>query len=109
MKPRYDEKEIAEYFYTKLEDFDGTVEQWKERFYDLWRWQMSYNFAYKINLIDHLQYGGVELQIWCKKQYSKSVREIMEDYGYKIYQTAKNIGVLYYDDDLEDIDLVYMD
>lgn len=41
-----------------FEDFDGSLEDWKETWYTLWRYQMTFSFAYEIAL-QHARHNGV--------------------------------------------------
>lgn len=64
-----------------LSDYAHDVDRWKHDFYELWRWQMGYSFAYKIDLIDTRD-RGVYISLLVKPAYKKSVIEKMEEYGY---------------------------
>lgn len=73
------EKAVSIYSY--LEDYEGTVEKWKHDFYEMWRWQMGYGFAHKIDLIDTRD-RGVYISLLVKPAYKNSVIKKMEEYGY---------------------------
>ena len=65
-----------------LEDFDGDVQKWKNAVYDMFRWDMTYSFAHKIDLIDSRS-SGVFILIIAKPSYEKNIIETMEDNGFR--------------------------
>ena len=65
-----------------LEDFNGTVSEWKIAFYELWRYQMTWHFAYEISVIDSRN-SGVFVLLKCKPAYKKNILETMESLGFK--------------------------
>lgn len=79
---------------TFLEDFDGTVEEWKKAFYEIWRYQMTWSFAHEISV--HEVHGGdVCVSILAKDAYLNSAKSMMESLGYRNLQTSKeHLGVI---------------
>ena len=76
----------------EFEDFDGDLAKWKESFYQVWRYQMTWSFAYSIKLIDR-RATGVCLYMLIKKAYLKQTREMLEYLGYKKFtEQNENVG-----------------
>lgn len=63
-----------------LGDFDGDIAKWKDSFYQLWRYQMTWSFAYQIGLIERR--NGVYVRMIVRPAYRKSLEETMPDLGY---------------------------
>lgn len=95
-----------------LQDFDGDVEKWKDSFYQVWRLQLTWSFAYDIKLLETRR-SGVYLSMVIKPSYESSVLETLPGFGYREIKPEKeNIGVLeYVSDEFLDqyIDVLYVD
>ncbi len=77
-----------------LSDFDGNVEQWKKAFYEVWRYQMSWDFAYSIKVGERRK-TGVYINLLIKKAYLKPVKEMLKDLGYRnVTESAEHIGIV---------------
>ena len=77
-----------------LESFDGDVYKWKDSFYQIWRYQLTYRFAYKIDLAESSK-SGVYLTMVIKPAYKSNLLDIMDDLGYcKVKTEEENIGVI---------------
>ena len=75
-------------------DFDGNLQKWKDAIYDLFRWDMTWSFAHKIDLIDSRQ-NGVFVSMSIKPSFERSVVETMEDLGFReIKATHEDIGAI---------------
>lgn len=76
-----------------FKDFDGDVEKWKNAFYEIWRYQMGYSFAYEITLIDRK--SGVWLSLLARKSFKKNIVETMQELGYRNIQTEEeSVGII---------------
>lgn len=64
-----------------FEDFDGDLNGWKDSFYQMWRWQMTYDYAYSMKVDDRR--SGVYFCAVVKPAYKDQVVEAMEAYGYR--------------------------
>lgn len=92
-----------------LNDFDGDVQKWKLTFYELWRYQMTWHFAYRISVHDRRN-GGVYVCILCKPAYEKNIVETMESLGYRnIIVEHENIGTIECTDLPEDMLIDFVD
>ena len=102
-------KEKAIRVSTLFKDFNGDVQAWKDSFYELWRYQMTWDFAYDINLID-TRSGGVRLTIVTKSVYKDQLVETMTDLGYGNIKTADEyIGIVYGGDLPNDLNRIEID
>lgn len=91
----YDEKRKAFYITAGITDFEGTVTDWKLAFYQLWRYQMTWNFAYLIDLHD-LRDKGATVQLVVREAYVDNVLGLMEDLGYRnVYTTEASVGIIW--------------
>lgn len=79
---------------TFLEDFDGDVEKWKKSFYEIWRYQMTWDFAYEITV--HEVHGGdVCVSILAKNAFLGSAKSMLDSLGYRNLKTEKeHIGIV---------------
>ena len=79
---------------TDLEDFDGTVQQWKDAFYQIWRYQMTWDFAYSIKVAERRS-TGVYISMLIKKAYREQVKELLSDLGCKkISESDEHVGIV---------------
>ena len=110
----YDRKEKAIYVTSKLEDFDGDVQKWKDAFYELWRYQMTYSFAYKIEVKES---GGsyferkVFVDLLVRENYKDNVIDLMKTLGYQnINISEETIGIIDgYEHDILDLHDIILD
>jgi len=83
-----------------FEDFDGDVEKWKNAFYEIWRYQLTYNFAYEISLIerrckDNQNKWTVWVSLLVREGFKKNIVETMEELGYgNIKVEEESVGVV---------------
>lgn len=87
-----------------LEDFVGTVEEWKIAFYEIWRYQMYYTFAYSIEVAEKSD-SSVYMSLLVKKAYLKNAKMLLKDIGCRnVKEWEEHIGIvqLY---DVDDSDL----
>lgn len=104
----YDRTAEAIRITSRLDDFDGDVAKWKDAFYELWRYQMTWSFAYKIEVIES---GGsyfdrkVFVELVVKEAYKTNALDLMETLGYRNVKTEDiKVGIVNeYKHDLDDI------
>ena len=98
----FDETEKAIRVTASYEKFDGDLAKWKESFYTIWRYQLTWSFAYEVNLNESRR--GVFVDLLIKPAYRKNVEDMMDDLGYKEVQyDDERVGVIYrYDNDIPD-------
>ncbi len=110
MKMAYDKGERAVLVIAHLRDFDGDVQKWKDAFYELWRHQLTWSFAYSLNL-NESRANGVYVDLTIKPSYRENLLETMESLGYRNVQTyATHVGIVDSGrDDVIDIDLLVLD
>ena len=76
------------------EDFDGDVKKWKNAVYEMFRWNMTYSFANKIDVLESRS-SGVFLLIFANPKFEKNIVETMEDLGFRnIRAEHEDIGVI---------------
>ena len=77
-----------------LEDFDGDVKEWKIAFYELWREQMTWSFAYEIVAGEHSD-RSVYVCLKIRPKFKKALLGAMEQYGYRNIKTTDiTIGII---------------
>ena len=105
MNKVYDEARKAIDVVAYLRDFHGNVETWKKSFYEVWRYQMTWGFAYKIE-VNESRERGVFLHMIVSTSYAEQVRRMLENLGYKWKEGDAKIGIVYGVDheDLDDVD-----
>jgi hypothetical protein len=80
---------------SKFSDFNGDLDKWKDSFYQLWRLQMTWNFAYQLEL-DETK-SGVYVSMLIKPAFEENVLVNMEGFGYrKIHTYPEKFGMLSY-------------
>ena len=110
MARTYDEKINATNVRAYYRDFDGELSKWKDSFYTLWRYQLTWDFAYRIDLKETK--NGVYVDMLIRNSYKKNVLETMEDLGYRsVYEDDVFIGEVwaYEHDELEGIEALVLD
>lgn len=66
-----------------ISDFDSeSGNDWKKSFYELWRYQMTWDFAYEIK-VHEVHDGDVCVSMLIREPFKKSVLETMERLGYR--------------------------
>lgn len=104
-------EEDAVYVTASLEAFDGDVAKWKLMVYEVFRFQMTWHFAHRIDLYDYRN-GGVYINLLCKPAYEKNVIDTMKDLGFvDVKAEHQKIGTIESTDMPEDMlyDYVYID
>ena len=99
-------KEKAFRFTAKFEDFDGDVEKWKGAFYEVWRHQLTYSFAYEIELRENR--SGVFLSMLVRESY-KEQAEGLSELGYKFSVYEENAGVINDYDLPDDVECIFVE
>lgn len=80
---------------TYINDFAGDVEHWKLAFYELWRFQMGYDFAHELKLEQDGPAGDVYVSLLVKDAYKRSLLNTMHELGYgKIEECEEHIGLV---------------
>ncbi len=74
--------EDAAHITARLEEFDGDVAKWKNSVYELFRYDMTYSFAHKID-VGESRKGGVFVSLIIKPAFEESVKETMGDLGFR--------------------------
>ena len=86
--------EDAVHIWAYLNDFDGDVQKWKNAVYDLFRWNMTYSFAHKIDVIESRS-SGVFVSIIAKPAYENNILAVMEDDGFRnVVAKHEDIGTI---------------
>ena len=107
----YDERVKAVNVWAGLNDFDGSVDEWKMKFYELWRYQMTFSFAYEID-VHEVSSGDVIVDLIVKSEFKQNILDTMESLGYRnIHTDDEYIGIVYAfeHDELDDIWHLYLD
>ena len=97
-----EEKAIA--IEATYEDFDGEINRWRESFYTIWRWQLTWSFAHRIEIRERRT--GVYLWMLIKPAYKDNILDTMDDLGYREIKTEDvTVGLVssYDFEGLEDI------
>lgn len=81
MKAYYD-KEPAIAVRASLEDFEGDVTKWKDSFYELWRYEMTWNFAYVLKVNEYSD-KSVGVRIIARPAYKDALLDTMKHLGYR--------------------------
>ena len=98
--------EKAYRFTAKFADFDGDVEKWRNAFYEVWRHQLTYNFAYEIELRENR--SGVFLSMLVREAYKDNAEGLSElGYHFAIYEETAGIVEGY--DLPDDVECLFVD
>lgn len=84
-------KEKAYRFTATFEDFDGDVQKWKDSFYEVWRHQLTYNFAYEIEVRENRK--GVFLSMLVREDFKQNAEGFTE-LGYKFSISEETAGIV---------------
>lgn len=75
-------------------DFKGELQDWRNAIYDLFRWDMTYSYAHKIDVIESRK-NGVFVSLRIKPKFEGSIIGTMEDLGFGgIESTHEDIGTI---------------
>lgn len=99
-------KEKAFRFTASFERFDGNVETWKNAFYEVWRHQLTYNFAYEIELRENR--SGVFLSMLVREAY-KEQAEGLSELGYHFSIDEETAGVINDYDLPDDVECIFVE
>ena len=83
-----------------FDDFDGGLDKWKKSFYEIWRYQMTFDFAYRIELCERR--SGVYVLIIARPAYRKPIMETMGDLGYRNIYESDVLVATFSEYDIED-------
>lgn len=81
MKVQYD-KEKCIWVVAHHNDFDGDLAKWKDSFYMLWRYQMTWSYAYDIEVNENRK-NGTFVRLLIKPAYLDNILGAMNDLGYR--------------------------
>lgn len=106
----YIEKEKAIEITASYRDFEGDIERWRDSFYTLWRYQMTWDYAYKI-IVSESNSKGVFVQLLVNPAYKDSLIDTMDGLGYRnIITNDTYIGLFNpFDSSMEDIEYIQLD
>lgn len=91
----FDEKKGAIRITTHYSDFNGNLQEWKYAFYDIWRYQMTWDFAYEISLRESRK-NGVFLDLLVKECFKQNAIDLLDELGYMNISTSEeNVGIVY--------------
>ena len=91
----YDEKKQAIRVIAHLKDFNGDNDKWKWSFYQIWRYQMTWDFAYSIEVRES-RANGVYVDLLIKPSYREALMDTMESLGYKDVKTYNEwVGIVW--------------
>ena len=80
--------------YSHLNDFPGTDSEWKDAVYQLFRYNMTWDFAYRIDVFEGRS-RGVFVVLLIKPAYEERLKATMDDLGFKnVVSAHEEIGVL---------------
>lgn len=86
--------EDAVFISAGLNDFDGDVEKWKDAVYQLFRYNMTFSFAHKIDVCESRK-SGVFVSLVIKPAFQENVTETMDGLGFKELKTwHEDIGTI---------------
>lgn len=75
-------------------DFDGDLQKWRNSFYEVWRYQMTWSFAYTIE-VNESRSRGVFISVRVRPAFKDSASDMMESLGYRNVEiTEEKIGVV---------------
>ena len=102
---KFDDMVKATKILTWYKDFDGDITEWQAAFYKVWRLQLTYDFAYKIELLE-TRSSGVYVCIYAKNYEDIDIPALLENIGYTNIETFHAFIGMVYDDC--SVDEVYM-
>ena len=77
-----------------LSDFNNDVNDWKKSFYEIWRYQMTWDFVFEIKIYE-VHGGDICVSMLIKKSYSNNVLDMMEYLGYaNVRITEEHVGIV---------------
>ena len=87
------------------EDFDGgdaKDQKWQYAFYQLWRYQLTYDFAYSIKVNEYSD-QTLDTILIIRPSYKNAVLQTMKGYGYRNIRVddCKVLEISPYDGDME--------
>ena len=105
-----EERVTATRITASINNFDGNVEKWKLAFYEIWRYQMTWGFAYEIAVREG--HKGVFVDLLVKPAYAKSAQDMMYDLGYNgltVYNEDVGLVSAWEHSELNGIELLVID
>lgn len=106
-----DRRESAIRITAHFNEFDGNLDKWKDSFYQVWRYQLTWSFAYSIKLNESRKHG-VYIDLLIIPSYREPLLETMESLGYRdIALNTEFVGIVdaYGHKELEGIEEVVLD
>lgn len=75
-------------------DFDGDLQKWRNSFYEIWRYQMTWSFAYDIEVTESRS-RGVYVRLRVRPSFRHQAEDMLEALGYRnVEVTEEKIGVV---------------
>lgn len=99
-------KEKAYRFTAYYSSFDGDVEEWKKAFYEVWRHQLTYNFAYEIELREN--HNGAYLSMLVREGFKENVERLSE-LGFEFFVHEETAGVVNDYDLPDDVECIFVE
>lgn len=101
----YGEKIKAIEIKAAYEDFDGGDEKdraWQYAFYQMWRYQLTYDFAYEIKVNEYSD-NTLDMIMIIRPSYKDAAVKTMRRYGYRNIRVrdCKVLEISHYDGDME--------
>ena len=86
------EKDAIQVF-ANFSKFNGTVQEWKNATYELFRYNMTFGFAYYIDIRENYK-KDVYVVILLRPAYKDALIETMKDLGFDPTITEEKVGVI---------------
>jgi hypothetical protein len=99
-------KEKAFRFKAKFEEFSGDLAKWRDAFYEVWRHQLTYSFAYEIELRENN--AGVYLSMLVRESFKEQAKGL-EELGYHFTITEETAGVINDYDLPDDVESLFIE
>jgi len=87
------------------EHFDGDLHRWMDSFYQLWRYQLTFDFAYKLEL-QETRTAGIYVSMLVKPEYEKQLLTTMVNLGYRNIRNNEDTVTVVHSYDLEELEMV---
>ena len=89
-------------------DFDGGLDEWRQSFYNIWRYQMTWDYAYRI-VVAERRSSGVYVRLLIKPVFKSDVLDMMDDLGYRNVTTEDTRVEFISSYDVQDVDDIILD
>lgn len=98
----YGEAEEALKIRAPYEDFNGGDQEWQLAFYQLWRYQLTFEFAYSLKVWEYSD-NTLAVVMVVRPAYKNALLSTMQSLGYRNVKTeeCKALEISPYDGDME--------